>query len=324
MAKLLNTKTVYVAGCEANNNNNYVAKYWKNNQPIELSDGSNNAIATSIFITQNNDVFVTGSERSTVHFNNYRALYWKNGYLNFLSDGSTNGTANDICIVNNDDVYICGEVEVSFSNYVAHYWKNGQPVHLGLLGISTYANAITVVNDDVYVAGYEVSPITSLYTPIYWKNGVRKQLSDPDEYFIVHDIFVDSNNDIYVAGVKFKNNVWIGVVWKNGAVTYINDSEIYSVCIIPKKDDLFIAGRIINLNKISSATAWKNYIPTKFTPDKYNALAKSITIYKTKKYTAGHIEKKQTSVAVYWENSILKRLTDGKKNAYATSIFVKE
>ncbi|MCC6582574.1 MAG: hypothetical protein IT271_02630 [Chitinophagales bacterium] len=313
--------SIYVAGYEANSNNIYVAKYWKDKQPIELSDGNRQAYTTGIHITQNEDVYVSGAEISTTTIY-YRAIYWKNGIPHYLSDGTTNGVANDICVIG-DDTYICGEVETSFSNYVAHYWKNGQPVTLGLAGVGTYANAITVVNGDVYVAGYEVSPVTSLYTPVYWKNDVRIPLSDPDEYYIVHDIFVDDNNNIFIAGVKLKNGVWIGVVWRNGIVNYINDSEICSVCVFPKKNELFFAGRIINTNRNSSATAWKNYIPTKLTTDKYNALAKSIKIHNIKKYTAGNIERKQINIAVYWENRIIRRLTDGKKNAYATDIFIR-
>src|SRR4029077_18006114 len=59
---------VFVAGYESNGTVN-VAKYWIDGHEIRLSDGTNDAMANSIFVS-NNDVFIAGSDNG--------AVYWKN------------------------------------------------------------------------------------------------------------------------------------------------------------------------------------------------------------------------------------------------------
>ena len=42
---------VYMAGFESNGTH-YIAKYWKNDKPLNLTDGSKDAIANSIFLSK--------------------------------------------------------------------------------------------------------------------------------------------------------------------------------------------------------------------------------------------------------------------------------
>jgi hypothetical protein len=56
---------VFVAGYESNGIVN-IAKYWIDGQEIKLSDGTNNAKANSIFVS-NNDVYIAGSDNGAVY-----------------------------------------------------------------------------------------------------------------------------------------------------------------------------------------------------------------------------------------------------------------
>ena len=103
--------TVLVAGYESNGSFN-VAKYWVDGQEIKLSDGTRDASANSMVVS-NNDVYIAGSDSG--------AVYWKNNYEVRLSgDGASS------IFVSGNDVYVAGSV----GSDTAVYWKNGTKVIL--------------------------------------------------------------------------------------------------------------------------------------------------------------------------------------------------
>lgn len=78
----------------------FVAKYWKNGQPVNLTDGRKEAIATSITISET-DVYTAGYEEKQAGVRDWVAKYWKNGRAVILGDVSKNTTsaANSIFVV---------------------------------------------------------------------------------------------------------------------------------------------------------------------------------------------------------------------------------
>jgi len=130
---------VYVAGMEWNGNSyqdysgnthkKSVAKYWKNGTAVNLTDGTEDAVANSIIVS-GTDVYVAG----TVY--GY-ATYWKNGVAVQLTDGIEFSEAKAIA-VSGTDVYVAGTV-----NAHAAYWKNGVVVRLS--NVESYANSIFLV-----------------------------------------------------------------------------------------------------------------------------------------------------------------------------------
>lgn len=123
---------VYVAGYELGNK--YVARYWKDGLPVSLSDGSNDAVASSIFV-YNNDIYISGYESKG---GRKIAKYWKNGVSVALTNGTTDAEANAIFILGGN-VYVAGYESTlpSFTlaypdeGHVAKYWLNGVPITLG-------------------------------------------------------------------------------------------------------------------------------------------------------------------------------------------------
>ena len=67
---------VYTAGVESNDSNNPVAKYWVDTVGYNLTDGTHFARANSIFISQNNDIYVAGYESNNKNIN-----IWKEAVL---------------------------------------------------------------------------------------------------------------------------------------------------------------------------------------------------------------------------------------------------
>ena len=107
---------VLVAGYESNGTNN-VAKYWIDGQEIKLSDGTHDATANSIVVSDN-DVYVAGTDSG--------AVYWKNNREIRLSGNNASSI-----FVSGNDVYVGG----SDSTH-AVYWKNGTKITLEKTNVS--------------------------------------------------------------------------------------------------------------------------------------------------------------------------------------------
>lgn len=82
---------IYVAGYESNGTKG-VAKQWKNGVVQSLTDGSQNALTTSVYVS-GADVYVAGHEANGTY---YVAKIWKNGVAEPLTNGSQHGYADGV------------------------------------------------------------------------------------------------------------------------------------------------------------------------------------------------------------------------------------
>jgi len=91
---------VYVAGYQINENGVYIAMLWKNGAAQNLTDGTTNAIAFSVFVS-GKDVYVAGYEGAM-------AKLWKNGIAQNLTDGTTCSATAYSVYVSGKNVYVAG------------------------------------------------------------------------------------------------------------------------------------------------------------------------------------------------------------------------
>jgi len=229
------------------------AIYVKNENQIDLPNGSAGSIATAIAVSGTN-VYVAGIGITGNVYNgpqNHIATYWKNGRAINLTDGSNGAQAWSIA-VSGTDVYVAGR-EFNGNPYydgfvgqtrpsgIAKYWKNSSAINLTDGSADATATSIAVSGADVYVAGtewngnsYQIQGSTYVYRKSvakYWKNGKVVNLTDGAEDAVAKSIAI-SGTDVYVAGTVNGYATY----WKNGVAVKLSnvESEANSIFLVKK------------------------------------------------------------------------------------------
>jgi hypothetical protein len=166
----VNNGDVYVAGARYLGNSTILkATYWKNGNPIDLTDGvhSGSAKASAIFIS-GSDVYVAGTEEvrdpGTGGLINQAPRLWKNGVSVSLNTPA-NSLFNSISsiLVKGTDVYIGGQY-----NGAGAVWKNGSMISTSTYAVAENVSSIFLYNNtDLYITGASSSSGNNCY----WKNG---------------------------------------------------------------------------------------------------------------------------------------------------------
>ena len=202
----VNTFSDYISGLYVTGNDVYVAggsryfgynaMYWKNGVRNDLTNGliyqdpggdSHYPTTTSIFAS-NNDVYVSGHQKTAGALFGSTALYWKNGRATFLTTDSLSGSDAKGIFVTNNGIHVVGYQNIN--NYSrAMHWKNGIPTELTSGKVSSVATAIFVSGNDVYIAGYSwTAPEPVIAT--WWKNGEMFKLTDGKMSSVAISIYI--------------------------------------------------------------------------------------------------------------------------------------
>ena len=319
---------VYAAGYY-NNGSKDVACYWIDGEKTDLTDGTQNAKANSIFV-DGTDIYVAG------YYNNGTediAAYWKNGVkVKDLTAAPYIGSGGSIT-VSGGNIYVSGNYKsADGATYYLSYWTNG--VEKNLYSGSAYAagNSVFVQGGDIYVAGY-YNDGTYQTMATYWKNDV-KLAGDlySSSYSKATDIFVTDTGDVYVSGDYFNGMNYASCYWKNGAsglVTLYDDSTTSGNW--SKANAIYVEGGTVytaGYYKAGSEVAcyWVDGVRTDLTDGSpVSARAKDIEVVSGSVYVAGYYYNGQENIACYWEDGVKTDIYDfgqAGKNSEALSIFI--
>jgi len=197
-----NKTDVYVAGIGINEQGIAVAKLWKNEVVLNLSNiGSG---ANSVYVS-GRDVYIVGYEES-------KATLWKNGVAQYLNDGTRNASANSV-YVSGSDVYVAGNPNIAYTSAIL--WKNGISQYLVKNDNTVHAraNSVYVSGVNVYAAGNQIVYISAAL----WRNGIAQNLNDGTSWTEALSVYVLSDGITYVAGYGVNaQNLFAAKLWKNG------------------------------------------------------------------------------------------------------------
>lgn len=253
--------TIYAAGSKnATATSRAIAQYWENGTPHDLTNGTFDAVAESIVVTENGDKHVVGYEKNAN--DNTVAKYWKNGIVSSLpaTISGQSSSANDLAI-SGSDVYISGDENSDNGNSIAVYWKNNNKEYLSSATNNTFATAIAAKNNKSYVSGYERNG--SISTAYIWINGVPTILSPGSHNSQATDVFVVGTK-VYVSGYELLAGKTVALYWEsdtvnglNFTVHYLSDALNYAIAtsIIVIGNDVYTGG-VENL----WSKYWKNNI----------------------------------------------------------------
>jgi len=327
-----NKYDVYVAGHEASGQEysayygtdyRNVAKLWNNGVGQNLTDGTRDARATSVFVS-GNDVYVVGYEASGQEYIDndcvgtqyrYVATVWKNGVAQKLTDGTNTHTYAHSVYVSGSDVYVAGS-----TGNCAILWKNGVADTLFSAFWGASANSVFVSDDDVYVAGHSerfssISAGTTIGSAKLFKNGIEQNLEGRSGN--ANSVFV-FGSDVYLAGTH--TYYAAPIFWEKGVGEYLDDGYGANSVFV-SGNDVFVAG-----SGIGKAVLWKNGIAQNLTDQMWDVSATSVFVSGSDVFVAGYEcpENGANSVAMLWVNSKAQKLTNGTHGSMACSVFVVE
>ena len=271
---------VYAAGYEASGHeyttwygtveNRQVAKLWKNGKVQNLTDGTCDACAHSVFVSDG-DVYVAGWERSGQEYKDndiigterrYVAKLWKNGEAQNLTDGTHDAQAVSV-FVSDNDVYVTG----TENSVNAILWKNGEAEILFSSFYGAGATSVFVADDDVYVTVVRYGMTSS--SGRFLKNGSEQNLNinSPNSVYV-------SGDDVYVVGTaQFQGTPAGTKLWKNGVEKYLADIGFGAYSVYVADNDVYVAGRDIRAAMLS-----KNDVAQNLTDGTFYASANSVFV----------------------------------------------
>ena len=307
-----------------------VAKIWKNGVATSLTDGTDDAEASSVFVN-GNDVYAAGWARIG---DNFIAMLWKNGKATQLSSRLSYATS---VVIDGSDVYVAGYDYPEQGKENAVIWKNGvrMPLSNGTNNVDNYALSIAVNKQHTYIAGADDNNalmwIFGAETSITKKYGYAQQIIlSGEDYYIAGE----AGAPYLTQGSADEDHIPQATIWKNGTSTMTltgkegGASVANSVAVSGK--NVYGAGyeyQYKDADKHYAAVLWKNGSPTLLS--KYYSTASTVLVSDSDVYVAGYDSKVANpftvkGIVTVWKNGVATHYTDGTQDARGNSMFIKK
>jgi len=302
-----------------------VATIWTNGAARNLTNGTYDAVAESVFVT-NSDIFVAGYEDNLS--GKAVAKVWRNGSpYQTLSNGSNDAYAMSMT-VSNSITYVAGYENNSQGRPVATLWTNGTARKIGDESYQTFAYNVHVSNGSVYVAGEYRRADGGGHLAVLWVNGELQVLGDGYNQTTATAV-ATANGNVYVAGTEFEASGMQNVMlWTNGSPRRISDGRARANAhsIATHNNDVYLCGgyQKYSVSGYNFPAYWKNGAVQDLEPAlqlTVGGYARSIAVSGGSVFAAG-VQRSldNRDYAVVWENGTATSLAS---NAEARGVFVR-
>ena len=259
---------------------------WKNGEMTTLQGFIG---ARHLFLSESTGIYVVGYIKEERY---QSAAVWNDGKVTKLYGSNT--SANSV-FVSEGKVYAAG----SGGTNTAYLWVDDE--YTILKESSAIAYWVFVTGGDVYVSG-AMQLTGEAKSAVYWKNGVVTELTTDMSVASYAQSIVVANGNVYVAG-KFDGKA---VVWKNGAMSYLeNGTEAYEL-VVDENGDVYVAGVYKDGNTSSKPAVWKNGQATILGT---RGMAYAVTVKHGDVYVGGQ---NHLSKAAYWKNGVEVSVPEGR------------
>lgn len=232
------TATAFATGTSATHlflsgNDEYLLydHYYSNGVQTKLKKNSvvstvtNTGRAGGLFVSDNTS-YIAYNKTGTN--GNYDAIVLKKGTQEVpITNGTVFGDYASQVAVSGNDIYILGST-MSGKRKITVWKTTKQSSSVQATNITdgtnnAYGRNIFIKGSDVYIVGNE--QINGILIATVWKNGTPTRLANTNSN--ATDVFVSSNNNVYVAGVKDQK----ATLWKNGTATQLSNVSSVANCI---------------------------------------------------------------------------------------------
>lgn len=168
------------------------------------------------------------------------AGYHKNLIWEAMTSEESGTAAQASCVLFNDgNLYM-----VLQESGLSYYTVNGERHELEMMDQGNYPSSMYVKDGDVYVGGWYLTELNGelIYAPCYWKNGEGIALAV--EYACPYAIYVDDEDNVWLAGAKGPGFDRCAAYWKNDEPS-VDVSSYDNGCassIVVIDGDVIIAG----------------------------------------------------------------------------------
>lgn len=228
------------------------ACYWIDGVRINLSNGSSDAVANALAVTDDH-VYVVGFMDFSGSVLNIPVL-WVDGAVQALSTASGPHDAATGVAVYNGEVHVVGRKKNPVSgDDMAMYWHNGAEV--ALTGSTSDAVALGVFVDasGVYIAGEMDGKA------VYWHDGTLVELTDGSSNALATDIAVE-NGVVHVCGGE-ENIAGIlqACTWANGTQAALSLNGGLASALHVVDGNVYVVGRSsLTVGDDGYSTYWVN------------------------------------------------------------------
>jgi len=299
---------VFISGSVNTSSNVTIARYWKNDTAVNLSNGGSDA-STAGIVVRGDSIYTAG----IIYNTRSNPVYWFNNIEQALQTPVEGSAINGIA-VSGSDVYTAGYDNTNIS--LGRYWRNGVAVSLGNQQIP---NAIAIAGTDVISVGLRPGATNS--KAAYWRNGTATDLTDGTSYGEATCVAV-SGTDIYIAGIQNIGGTERARVWVNGTGTTLsnsaNNSRAHAIAV--SGSNVYVAGVELMPSGNTAARYWKNGVETALTDGSTYLRISGIAVYKDDVYVTGHEQINGIMKPVYWKNGTKVVLPSGGFTGYTSGI----
>jgi len=254
---------VYVGGAMTTSRSLDMATYWKNGNPVTLTDGTTNARVTGIAIN-GPDVYAVGSRTSPTSGNPV-ATCWKNGVAEELAGDAFYSVANGVA-VSGSDVYVVGQfMNGHLDSSTIMVWKNGVAQPLSGYPFS-YAMCVAFSGSDIYLGGTGSPGIGYSNGAAVWKDGILEWVFGDLTAGQVNSLALSGNDNYAVGFYTPPGGTQAATWWKNGVALSLSGAvdntvdNTYADGIAISGQNIFISGGAVSYSNQNNSQAfcWVN------------------------------------------------------------------